>query len=272
MTSISTASPRDNASDDSGLDAESLSAIRAILTEDDAPNASKGIAKGKADAAQQNTGASSPEAELSDAQPKEVAPLRRKADDLPPLNSPHVSEDVKPAPKKRGFSLRSKSKSRIKAMPAPIPSAAKSKPKLAQQTKTVSTASGIFDSIKAYRPTPAHIGLAAFVLLVLMRPWLVLGVVFLLAIILVGVFLILGYDGFWQNAMKAGRWYAKRNPDRAVALNKRLDRFAMRWDAILDRFPEGSVDGLYLPDFGELAMADQRHDEAVERRLSGLSG
>jgi len=44
------------------------------------------------------------------------------------------------------------------------------------------------------------------------------------------------------------------------------------WDGILDRFPEGTVDGLYLPDFGELAAADDRHTEAMDRRLSGLHG
>ena len=49
-----------------------------------------------------------------------------------------------------------------------------------------------------------------------------------------------------------------------------LDDFAMCWDAILDRFPEGTVDALYMPDFGELAAADVRHDAVMERRLESL--
>jgi hypothetical protein len=40
----------------------------------------------------------------------------------------------------------------------------------------------------------------------------------------------------------------------------------------LDRFPEGTVDSLYLPDISELASAEARHDAAMERRLSGMSG
>jgi len=50
------------------------------------------------------------------------------------------------------------------------------------------------------------------------------------------------------------------------------DHLSVAWDGILDRFPEGTVDGLYLPDFGELAAADDRHTEAMDRRLSGLHG
>ena len=44
----------------------------------------------------------------------------------------------------------------------------------------------------------------------------------------------------------------------------------VKWDAVLDRFPEGTVDGLYLPDFGEMAAADTRHDEALDRRFDSL--
>ena len=44
----------------------------------------------------------------------------------------------------------------------------------------------------------------------------------------------------------------------------------MKWDAVLDRFPEGTVDGLYLPDFGEMAAAETRYDEALDRRFDSL--
>lgn len=46
----------------------------------------------------------------------------------------------------------------------------------------------------------------------------------------------------------------------------------MKWDAVLDRFPEGTVDGLYLPDFGEMAEAEARHDAALDRRFDRLRG
>ena len=130
---------------------------------------------------------------------------------------------------------------------------------------------GLIQWIKAYRPTRAHIALAAFVLLILLRPWLVFGIVFLTGFIMVGVLVITGYDGFWQGVIRVSQWYIKRRPERAQAVYQKLDRFAVRWDAILDHFPEGSVDGLYLPDFGELATVDARHEDAVERRMAGLS-
>ena len=124
--------------------------------------------------------------------------------------------------------------------------------------------------VTGYRPKPKHLVVAALALLVLLRPWLVVGLILLTIFLFIGVFLILGYDGFWRRAMGLGRWYARRRPSRAVELHRKLDAFAMKWDAILDRFPEGSVDGLYLPDFGDLATADKRHDEALDRRFSDM--
>jgi|GEM_PF-1755235 len=125
--------------------------------------------------------------------------------------------------------------------------------------------------LSGYRPKPKHIGLIAFALLVVMRPWLVLGLFILCLIVMIGVFLILGYDGFWARVMSAARWYAKRRPERAMALHRKLDGMAMKWDAVLDRFPEGTVDGLYLPDFGGLAVAAKRQEEALDRRYSNIA-
>ncbi len=124
--------------------------------------------------------------------------------------------------------------------------------------------------LQGYRPTPKQIILACLALIIVLRPWLVVGVLFVTVFLVLGLFLALGYDGFWRRAMGLGRWYAARNPERAVALHARLDAFAMRWDAVLDRFPEGTVDGLYLPDFGEMAAADARHDAALDRRFDSL--
>ena len=121
-----------------------------------------------------------------------------------------------------------------------------------------------------YRPTSKHIMLGALTLLVLFRPWLVVGLVLMSIFTFVCVLLILGYDGFWQRSMAVARWYAKRRPSRATEIHRKLDSFAVKWDAVLDRFPEGTVDALYLPDFGDLAVADKRHEEAMDRRLATL--
>tara|TARA_R110002094_G_scaffold53486_4_gene64794 strand:- start:1060 stop:1737 length:678 start_codon:yes stop_codon:yes gene_type:complete len=126
--------------------------------------------------------------------------------------------------------------------------------------------------IAGFRPSAKHILLGGIVVLIVFRPWLILGLLALSTFVMVGVFLILGYDGFWRRAMAVARWYARRRPSRAAALHSKLDRFAMKWDGVLDRFPEGTVDGLYLPDFGYLAEADARHDAALDRRFEKLRG
>jgi hypothetical protein len=122
----------------------------------------------------------------------------------------------------------------------------------------------------SWRPTPEQIVVASLVLLLLFRPFLVLGVLFVGLLLICGLFLALGYDGFWLTAMRLARWHAARQPEKAAALHRRIDAFAMRWDAVLDRFPEGSVDGLYLPDFGELARSETGEDPILDRRLQAL--
>lgn len=251
MTAPQIISPKDAPTSEAELDADSLSAIRSILTEEEKP------------APRHKTQRS--ESVHAKAAP-EKAHVHRKSDAFPPLESAESNEDagmgaVKP---KRGFSLRRKT-AKLKHV----------NPKPAVSTKQADVGAGkgntIMDRIRAYRPTVAHIALACLTLFVLMRPWLVLGMLILSVIVLIGVFLIAGYDGFWQGVVRASRWYANRRPSRAAAIHTRLDRFAVRWDSILDRFPEGTVDALYLPDFGDLAQADARHGEALDRRLAGLN-
>lgn len=132
-------------------------------------------------------------------------------------------------------------------------------------------AQGRLARVGAWRPTPRQVVWTGVALLVLFRPWLVLGLLFLSVILVTGLFLALGYEGFWRRVLWLMRRYAGRQPERAARLQARLDAFAMKWDALLDRFPEGSVDGLYLPDFGEMAAADARHDAALARRLDRLA-
>lgn len=251
MTAASKISSNDGAVNEHERDANSLDAIQSILTEEEAPAPRRGLRRPKA-----------VEADL----PSQVAPLRSKADSLPLLVAPELDMAPQPSvekPAKRRFSL-GRSPKVVK------PTAPVKRPK-AVHTKSSADA-GAVAGIKGFRPKPRHLALGAFVLFVIFRPWLVLGLTVLCVIIITGVFLTVGYDGFWQGMIKFGRWYANRRPARGALLHARLDRFAVAWDGILDRFPEGIVDGLYLPDFGELAAADDRHTEAMDRRLSGLHG
>ncbi|MBB3993114.1 hypothetical protein GGR95_000742 [Sulfitobacter undariae] len=238
------------------LDESSLEAIRSILTEEIAPKPRRGLRLGGG----------------SDAEPEAVSKPRSKADIFPPLQRPitQAEEDLRTeaAPRSR-FSLRRKPKA-AKPKAIPKPKAQKAIPAAPRDSANIGD--GLISRLKGYRPKPAHIALACLVLFTVFRPWLMAAILFLMVFTVVGVFLVLGYDGFWQAALKIGRWYANRRPERAVELHARLDRFALKWDAFLDRFPDGTVDSLYLPDFGEIATADDRHSEAVERRLAGLHG
>lgn len=139
---------------------------------------------------------------------------------------------------------------------------------------TAPRSASALDAVKAqilgYRPTAKHITLGVLVLLLLFRPWILFWTVVFGVFALIGLFLMFGYDGFWHRVMNIGRWYAKRNPARAVELNRKLDAFAMQWDMFLDHFPDGTVDGLYMPDFSEMATAESRHDEALDRRFANL--
>ncbi|QUJ75721.1 hypothetical protein KDD17_12250 [Sulfitobacter albidus] len=263
MTQAKAASPHDTEIDAIELDSDALAAIRTMI--DNQPTMEEARAPQAATAP-----ASAPA-------PAGIAPQKptrkfRKAQVLPRLTAPAQEDMLPPEPDaapvrtKRRFSLPrlslpSRKPAALSAAPqaGPPPAATKSVQSDAAQSRLLS-----------YRPTPRHIALAALVLLVVMRPWLVVGIVFLTLFVMTGVFLIMGFDGFWQGISKLLRWYGRHRPARAAVLHARLDAFAVRWDGFLDRFPEGTVDGLYLPDLGELAAAEARHDEAMARRLSGL--
>ncbi|MCM2563552.1 hypothetical protein M8756_15810 [Lutimaribacter sp. EGI FJ00015] len=134
-------------------------------------------------------------------------------------------------------------------------------------------ASQIKARILAYRPSRRHIALAVLavlVLLALFRPWLLVTLTLLPIILVVGVFAASGRDRFWNGVLRLYRGYHARRPARAERLRQRMDAFAMRWDAFLDRFPEGMVDALYLPDLDSLQAQQDRHAEALKRRFERL--
>lgn len=124
--------------------------------------------------------------------------------------------------------------------------------------------------LRGYRPTRRHIVVAIVVLLALWRPWLLVAMVVVPMLIVAGTFAAIGQDRFWSGVLRGYRRMQSRNPVRAERLRARADRFALRWDAFLDRFPEGSVDALYLPDLNSLQEAQAQHAEALDRRFERL--
>lgn len=124
--------------------------------------------------------------------------------------------------------------------------------------------------LRAYRPTLRHVALAALVLLVVLRPWLLVTVVLLPALIVAGIFLSVGHDRFWAGVLRLYNRFHARNPEKAERLRRRADGIALRWDAFLDRFPEGTVDALYLPDLNSLQDQEERHRQALAERFDKL--
>jgi hypothetical protein len=222
--------PKDNDVSAKELDADAMSAIRSMLA--DEPPSEPLVKRGRA----------VPEPAVAQAPSRKVLPEIEPQGELPQEQAP---------PQKRV---------RKKAKPAKV------KPDLSHL--------GFVDQIKfkitSFRPSGRQIAIAAAVLFVFFKPWLVIGLIALSIFITIGIFLVVGYDGFWRGVMGGARWYANRRPDRADAMHRRLDNFAMKWDGFLDRFPEGSVDGLYLPDLGQLEAAEELHQEALDRRFEGL--
>lgn len=125
-------------------------------------------------------------------------------------------------------------------------------------------------SLRGYRPKRKHVALALIVLLALVRPWLLVALLLLPIIVTTALFLALGHDRFWGGVIRGYHWYAARRPERAEKLRRRADAFAMRWDAILDRVPEGYVDALYFPDLDSLAEREERHARAMDDRMARL--
>lgn len=235
------------------LDADTLSAIRNLVTETDIePDHPPAAASDQVDAA----AAPAPVAKRVKAR-KTAEPVQHvAAQPEAPRRAPRGPVEHVIAPQENA--------------PAPKPKGRIGQAIDAKKAALAGRAAEAKASVLGYRPTVKHMLIAAAVLLVVFRPWLVVAIVLFNIVLLIGVFLVLGYDGFWKKAMALGRWYARKRPQKSAELHKKLDRFAMRWDEILDRFPEGTVDALYMPDFSELEQADARHDAVMARRLGAL--
>lgn len=124
--------------------------------------------------------------------------------------------------------------------------------------------------VRAFRPSRRQIIWSSIALVVLIWPALVVLALVLSIFTVIGVFLACGSDRVWSGAVRLLKWYMARAPERGASLAVRLDRFALRWDNFLDRFPDGWVDGLYLPDLQSLLEADDRHDAVMATRLQRL--
>ncbi|MEO0380328.1 MAG: hypothetical protein AAF252_08650 [Pseudomonadota bacterium] len=168
---------------------------------------------------------------------------RRRSDDLPVLaDIEHITESPKKSPRRAPVSAR-----------------------LRQATGP------LLQRFGAFRPSTRHLALACLALAVVLRPhwFLITGV--LSVACCVGLFLILGSDGVWRGVVSYLARVDARDPARGAKLRARLDRMACLWDGVLDRFPDGMVDALYMPDLQAMESAEAAHIDALDRRLDRMA-
>lgn len=101
-------------------------------------------------------------------------------------------------------------------------------------------------------------------------PSLIVVPIFATLFIVIGAFVVFGSERVWDRVGQALARLETRSPRKAARLMARLDAFAVRWDAILDTFPEAWVDGLYLPDFANRHERSRYEDAQVTARLQRM--
>lgn len=225
---------------------ETMSVIRSVLTEAEGPAPSRKAIRAERKAhAHQEEAATGGVENASHAFVERAADpqTRRRATDLPELET--ASHNPASAPRKR------------------------------RMPKAVAALGGLLSrplsALRGFRPSTWHLALISLALLVALRPhWFVITGVLIIALV-VGTFLIFGADRIWRLVLTWLNNVEAHNPARAARLRMRFDRFACRWDAILDVFPDGSVDGLYMPDLQAMQDADAAHLEVLSARLDRMA-
>ncbi|MEO9572938.1 MAG: hypothetical protein ABJ263_05100 [Tateyamaria sp.] len=125
--------------------------------------------------------------------------------------------------------------------------------------------------VLSFRPSTRQLAMACLALLVVVRPhWFVIGGSLLLGSV-AGIFLVFGSDRIWRGVVSYLRRIDARDPVRGVLLRERMDWWACRWDAVLDHFPDGMVDGLYMPDLQAMETAEAAHTYAMAQRLARMA-
>lgn len=105
-----------------------------------------------------------------------------------------------------------------------------------------------------------HVVYALLAFIVLTRPLLLPLVLLVLFWVVLIVYLSLGPDRARELVVANWLRLQKRNPKLAERLRQRADRFAERFDRVLDWLPERWAEKLSLPDFSKTSDLDSRPD------------
>lgn len=139
----------------------------------------------------------------------------------------------------------------------PAPAASRSVKTRVQTRHAKPGADNLKDRILSYRPTRKHILIGAFVIVMVMRPWLIPGLLFVTFWVGLIAWLTLGPDRIMEWIGNAWDKLSTRNPDLAERLRQRGDAFALRFDAMLDKLPDSWAEKLALPDMSRPIQAEK---------------
>lgn len=119
--------------------------------------------------------------------------------------------------------------------------------------------------LRNYRPTRKHIAFAVIAGLVLYRPLMVPLVALLLVWLVLIAYLTLGPDRWGEILGGAWQRLHARRPELAERVRQRADRFAEKFDRVLDRLPDAWAERLALPDFSNPSEADEDKPDPFDR-------
>lgn len=104
--------------------------------------------------------------------------------------------------------------------------------------------------VTGFRPTRKQILFALFIGVMVWRPWLIPGILFLLFWIGLIVHLTLGPDRVAELLTPIRQKLAARYPEKAETMRRRAQAGADRLESWIERLPARWRDGIYLPDLG----------------------
>ncbi|MGK7753983.1 MULTISPECIES: hypothetical protein [unclassified Roseovarius] len=119
--------------------------------------------------------------------------------------------------------------------------------------------------LRTYRPTKKHVAWAVVAALVLYRPLMVPLAALLLVWLVLIAYLSLGPDRWGE--IIGGAWHRlhARNPELAERVRQRADRFAEKFDRLLDWLPASWAERLALPDFSGADDPDENRPDPFDR-------
>lgn len=128
-----------------------------------------------------------------------------------------------------------------------------------------------FAHVKAYRPERKRILITSLVLLLVLKPFFVIGwtAVFVMGVVL--CFAVMGADAFWRKVIDLYQRFARRRPEHARVLKLRAYVVARKWDRLLRFLPAAMADQMRPPDLRDVIAADARHALAMQDRLQRLN-